>query len=186
MKTSTPALARELQGELGLGVARAEAGGLLWVIDQRIARPGLTPPLRKLHLIYRLHVTGNVRAALAEQELDGLPDASHEVGVIEWVDHCKAAGLPVFPPVFPPVGPALAALAGPRAPSSAPPWARSPTRTAPGYELVATEARTDVRASVHAFAGAGQAPGQGVRQQQPRNHGVGPGLGYCSPWHGFL
>ncbi|MEU1183825.1 NUDIX hydrolase [Streptomyces sp. NPDC005820] len=106
------ALARELQEELGLDVGQAEDGGLLWVIDQRVTRPGPTPPPRKLHLIYRLHITEDVRATLAEQELDELPDGSHEVGVIEWVDHRKAADLPIFPPI----GPALAALADPRAP----------------------------------------------------------------------
>ncbi|MFJ3762557.1 NUDIX domain-containing protein [Streptomyces sp. NPDC090080] len=106
------ALARELQEELGLDVAQAEAGGLLWVIDQRVTRPGPTPPPRKLHMIYRLHITEDVRATLAEQEFDELPDGSHEVGVIDWVDRRKAADLPIFPPI----GPALAALPDPRAP----------------------------------------------------------------------
>ncbi|MFE0654266.1 NUDIX domain-containing protein [Streptomyces sp. NPDC059534] len=105
------ALARELAEELGLDTALAEGGDLLWVVDQRVTRPGPTPPPRKLHLIYRLHISPGVRASLAKQELDELPDGSHEVGVIEWIDYRKTAELPIFPPI----GPALAALAGPRA-----------------------------------------------------------------------
>ncbi|MEW2131102.1 NUDIX domain-containing protein [Streptomyces sp. NPDC005435] len=105
------ALARELAEELGLDVGRAEGGDLLWVVDQRVSRPGPTPPPRKLHLIHRLHITPDVRATLAEVELDELPDGGNEVGVIEWVDYRETAGLPLFPPI----GPALAALAHPRA-----------------------------------------------------------------------
>ncbi|MDH6222471.1 hypothetical protein [Streptomyces pseudovenezuelae] len=81
------------------------------MVDQRVTRPGPTPPPRKLHLIYRFHISPAVRAALAEQELDELPDGSHEVGVIEWANYRKAAELAIFPPI----GPALAALADPRA-----------------------------------------------------------------------
>ena len=58
-----------------------------------------------------LHITPDVRAGLAEQELDELPDGSHEIGVIEWIDYRTTAGLPLFPPI----GPALAALPDPRA-----------------------------------------------------------------------
>ncbi|MEV5645859.1 NUDIX domain-containing protein [Streptomyces flaveolus] len=105
------ALARELAEELDLDIDRADGGDLLWVVDQRVTRPGLTPPPRKLHLIYRLHITPDVRAGLAEQELDELPDGSHEIGVIEWIDYRTAAGLPLFPPI----GRALAALPHPRA-----------------------------------------------------------------------
>ncbi|MFB6615556.1 NUDIX domain-containing protein [Streptomyces sp. NPDC056367] len=105
------ALRRELAEELDLDVDRADGGDLLWVVDQRVSRPGPTPPPRKLHLVYRLHITPEVRAGLAERELDELPDGSHEIGVIEWIDYRKAAELPVFPPV----GPALAALEDPRA-----------------------------------------------------------------------
>ncbi|MFK4108778.1 NUDIX hydrolase [Streptomyces sp. NPDC002176] len=106
------ALARELEEELGLDVGQADGGDLVWVIDQRVTRPGPTPPPRKLHLLYRLHITPDVRATLAEQELDEQPDGSHEVGTIEWIDYRKAAELPIFPPI----GPALAALDNPRAP----------------------------------------------------------------------
>ncbi|MFD8261336.1 NUDIX hydrolase [Streptomyces griseoluteus] len=107
------ALARELEEELGLDVGQADGGDLVWVIDQRVTRPGPTPLPRKLHLVYRLHVTPDVRATLAEQELDEQPDGSHEVGTIEWIDYRKTADLPIFPPI----GPALAALDNPRAPA---------------------------------------------------------------------
>ncbi|MET9885440.1 NUDIX hydrolase [Streptomyces sp. NPDC006430] len=105
------ALRRELAEELDLDIDQADGGELLWVIDQRVTRPGPTPPPRKLHLIYRFHVTPEVRATLAEQELDELPDGSHEVGAIEWIDYRATDELPMFPPI----GPALAALAHPRA-----------------------------------------------------------------------
>ncbi|AZM93610.1 NUDIX domain-containing protein [Streptomyces sp. W1SF4] len=107
----TAALSRELAEELGLDTARAEGGDLMWTVDQRVTRPGPTPPPRKLHLIYRFHISPGLRATLAEQERDELPDGSFEVGVIEWIDYRKAAELPIFPPI----GPALAALASPRA-----------------------------------------------------------------------
>ncbi|MFD9726010.1 NUDIX hydrolase [Streptomyces sp. NPDC059072] len=76
------ALARELAEELGLDTAAAEGGDLMWMVDQRVTRPGPTPPPRKLHLIYRFHITPDIRATLAEQERDELPDGSHEVGFI--------------------------------------------------------------------------------------------------------
>ncbi|WP_046776947.1 NUDIX domain-containing protein [Streptomyces yangpuensis] len=107
----TCALRRELAEELALDIDRAEGGDLLWVVDQRVSRPGPTPPPRKLHLIHRLHITPAVRATLAVEERDEQPDGSHEIGVIEWIDYRKVAGLPVFPPI----GAALAALPGPRA-----------------------------------------------------------------------
>ncbi|MFH8342519.1 NUDIX domain-containing protein [Streptomyces sp. AM6-12] len=105
------ALRRELAEELALDIDLAEGGDLMWVVDQRVTRPGPTPPPRKLHLIYRLHITPELRGTLAERELDELPDGGHEVGVIEWVDYRTTAGLPLFPPI----GPALAALGDPRA-----------------------------------------------------------------------
>ncbi|MEV6251264.1 NUDIX domain-containing protein [Streptomyces sp. NPDC051742] len=105
------ALARELAEELDLDVDQAEGGDLTWVVDQRVTRPGPTPPPRKLHLIYRLHITPEVRATLAEVELDEQPDGSHQTGIIEWIDYRKTAELPIFPPI----GPALAALPDPRA-----------------------------------------------------------------------
>ncbi|MCM1976389.1 NUDIX domain-containing protein [Streptomyces sp. G1] len=105
------ALRRELAEELDLDIDEADGGELLWVVDQRVTRPGPTPPPRKLHLIYRLHITPELRDTLAEQEFDEQSDGSHEVGVIEWIDYRKTAELPIFPPI----GPALAALATPRA-----------------------------------------------------------------------
>ncbi|MFG2291930.1 NUDIX domain-containing protein [Streptomyces sp. NPDC048603] len=105
------ALRRELAEELDLDVDQAQGGELMWVVDQRVTRPGPTPSPRKLHLLYRLHITPEVRATLAERELDELPDGSHEVGIIEWVDYRQTAGLPLFPPI----GTALAALPDPRA-----------------------------------------------------------------------
>lgn len=105
------ALRRELAEELALDIDQAEGGDLLWIVDQKVSRPGATAPPRKLHLIYRFHVTPAVRNGLAQQELDELPDGSHEVGVIEWVDYRKTAELPIFPPI----GPYLAGLPCPRA-----------------------------------------------------------------------
>ncbi|MEV7284915.1 NUDIX domain-containing protein [Streptomyces sp. NPDC093252] len=105
------ALSRELSEELDLDTGQAEGGDLLWVVDQRVTRPGPTPPPRKLHLIYRFHITPELRATLARTEQDELPDGSHETGIIEWVDYRKAADLPIFPPL----GEALAALPDPRA-----------------------------------------------------------------------
>ncbi|MFG2392107.1 NUDIX hydrolase [Streptomyces lavendulae] len=110
------ALRRELREELDLDVDQADGGDLMWVVDQRVTRPGPTPSPRKIHLIYRLHITPEVRARLATQELDELPDGSHEVGFIEWVPYRDAARLPVFPPL----GAALAALDHPRAPVADP------------------------------------------------------------------
>ncbi len=100
------ALARELEEELGLKPGQATTPELLWVVDQRVSRPGSTPPPRKLHLIYRLHIAEDVRDQLAAEEYDELPDGSHEVGFIDWIDYRKTADLPIFPPI----GPALAAL----------------------------------------------------------------------------
>ncbi|GGP12244.1 NUDIX domain-containing protein [Nonomuraea glycinis] len=105
------ALRRELAEELHLDLDDATEPELLWLVDQRVSRPGPTPPPRKLHLIYRLHITTVVRATLADHEYDRLPDGGHELGVIEWIDYRGVAELPIFPPI----GPALAALAHPRA-----------------------------------------------------------------------
>jgi 8-oxo-dGTP pyrophosphatase MutT (NUDIX family) len=105
------ALRRELAEELHLDLDHATEPELLWLVDQRVTRPGPTPPPRKLHLIYRIHITAQVRATLAGHEYDELPDGGHELGVIEWIDYRKTAELPIFPPV----GAALAALAHPRA-----------------------------------------------------------------------
>lgn len=103
------ALARELREELGLDVAEADGGELVWVVDQRVSRPGPTPPPRKLHLVHRLRVSPRVRTTLAAEERDELPGGGHETGRIVWVDHRDAAGLLLYPPI----GGALAGL-GPR------------------------------------------------------------------------
>ncbi|MET9296181.1 NUDIX domain-containing protein [Streptomyces sp. NPDC003077] len=106
------ALRRELAEELALDIDQADGGDLMWIVDQRVSRPGPTPPPRKLHLIYRFHLTPDVRARLAVREYDELPDGTHELGTIEWVDYRKTIDLPLFPPRL---GPALAALPSPHA-----------------------------------------------------------------------
>ncbi|MGW4695413.1 NUDIX domain-containing protein [Kitasatospora cineracea] len=107
------AVLRELEEELGLtpDLAASEPE-LIWMADARISRPGPTPPPRKFHLIYRLHVTPEVRARLATQEFDELPDGTQEVGAIEWHDYRKVDGLPLFPPI----GRQIAELDSPTAP----------------------------------------------------------------------
>ncbi|MGW9205856.1 NUDIX hydrolase [Embleya sp. NPDC055664] len=110
----TTALRRELAEELDLDVERAEGGELLWILDQRVSRPGRTPPPRKIHLLHRLHITPEIRARLAAHERDELPDGSHEVGTIVWIDYRETAELPVFPPI---TGP-LTALPTPHAPTT--------------------------------------------------------------------
>ncbi|MFF0450743.1 hypothetical protein ACFYT4_30895 [Streptomyces sp. NPDC004609] len=72
-------------------------------IDNATSRPG--------RIAASTDVVPTGRATLAEEELDELPDGSHEIGVIEWVDYRKTAELPIFPPM----GPAPAALPHPRA-----------------------------------------------------------------------
>ncbi|WP_034278958.1 NUDIX domain-containing protein [Actinospica robiniae] len=105
------ALRRELAEELNLDLDQADGGELLWVLDQRVSRPGPTPPPRKLHLIYRFHVSPAVRETLAAEEFDAQADGSYELGTIEWIDYRETAALPLFPPI----GPALAALDSPHA-----------------------------------------------------------------------
>ncbi|MFJ1757509.1 NUDIX domain-containing protein [Kitasatospora sp. NPDC088134] len=107
------AVLRELEEELGLSPDLvASEPELIWMADARISRPGPTPPPRKFHLIYRLHVTPEVRARLATQEFDELPDGTHEVGTVEWHDYRKVDGLPLFPPI----GKHIAELDSPTAP----------------------------------------------------------------------
>jgi 8-oxo-dGTP pyrophosphatase MutT (NUDIX family) len=110
------ALARELAEELALDIREATPPQLLWVADQMVSRLGPTPPPRKLHLLYRLHVTPDVRARMATQEYDELPDGGHEIGIVEWPNYRKTATLPIFPPI----GAALAALPTPHAPAGDP------------------------------------------------------------------
>ncbi|MFD1937580.1 hypothetical protein ACFSKW_39545 [Nonomuraea mangrovi] len=75
-----------------------------------VTRPGSTPS-RKLHLIYRLHVEPDVRARMAVEEYDKLPDGGREIGIVEWINYRETASLPIFPPI----GPALAAMPSPHA-----------------------------------------------------------------------
>ncbi|MFI7618663.1 NUDIX hydrolase [Nonomuraea terrae] len=74
------ALRRELAEELHLDLSHATEPELLWLVDQRVSRPGPTPPPRKLHLIYRLHITERVRSTLARNEYDALPDGRTRSG----------------------------------------------------------------------------------------------------------
>ncbi|MFJ9456234.1 NUDIX hydrolase [Kitasatospora sp. NPDC101447] len=106
------AAVRELQEELGLAPDQAGDLELVAMADARVSRPGPTAPPRKIHLIYRTHVTPEVRATLATQEFDELPDGGHEVGTIEWIDYRKVGDLPLFPPI----GKVLAQLPSPHAP----------------------------------------------------------------------
>lgn len=107
-------LMRELDEELGLAPSQSTTPELLWVVDQMVTRPGRTPPPRKLHLIYRLHITTEIRAGLATEEYDELDGGGHEIGHVEWVDYRATAGLPIFPPI----GAALAVLPTPFSPQA--------------------------------------------------------------------
>ncbi|MGW4893500.1 NUDIX hydrolase [Kitasatospora sp. NPDC004240] len=106
------AAARELREELGLMPERSDGLELIGMADARVTRPGPTASPRKIHLIYRTHVTPEVRATLTAQEFDELPDGSHDVGEVVWIDYREIGGLPLFPPI----GGVIAGLASPRAP----------------------------------------------------------------------
>jgi 8-oxo-dGTP pyrophosphatase MutT (NUDIX family) len=106
------ALRRELAEELWLDLGDATPPELCWIQDQMVSRPGPTPPPRKLHMLWRCHVSPHMQERLAVEEYDDLPDGSKEVGVVEWVDYHKADALPLFP-LF---GAALAGLPSPTAP----------------------------------------------------------------------
>ncbi|TMR08715.1 NUDIX hydrolase [Nonomuraea turkmeniaca] len=110
------ALRRELAEELWLDPNDATPPELCWVQDQMVTRPGPTPSPRKLHLVFRCHVTPKVRAQLATVEHDELPDGSTELGIIEWVPYRRAEHLPLFPLI----GAAVSALASPDAPTGNP------------------------------------------------------------------
>lgn len=103
------ALRRELAEELGMPPAHARFPELHWVVDQRVSRPGPTDPPRKLHPLYRLHITRAVRDALSTVEYDELPDGSRDAGTVHRVHHRSCAELPLFPLV----GRALSALPDP-------------------------------------------------------------------------
>ncbi|MEV0620279.1 NUDIX domain-containing protein [Nonomuraea sp. NPDC050404] len=110
------ALRRELAEELRLEPADATPPELCWIQDQMVTRPGPTPPPRKIHMIFRCHITTSVRARLATVEYDELPDGTTEPGSIEWVNYRKVADLPLFPLI----GPTISALATPDAAAGSP------------------------------------------------------------------
>ncbi|MGI5292696.1 NUDIX hydrolase [Nonomuraea polychroma] len=105
------ALARELEEELALAPGLGTEPELLWLMDVRVTRPGNTPSPRKLHLIYRLHVSDGVRRSLASHELDELADGGHEIGWVQWIGYRAAADVPLFPPI----GSAVSQLSSPTA-----------------------------------------------------------------------
>ncbi|MGW6499300.1 NUDIX domain-containing protein [Nonomuraea angiospora] len=104
------ALRRELAEELRLNLDDATQPELCWIQDQRVTRPGPPPP-RKIHMIFRLHITPNVRTQLATVEYDELPDGGSEPGIIEWLNYRKAAAIPLFPLI----GAAVSAMPAPDA-----------------------------------------------------------------------
>ncbi|MFD9467515.1 NUDIX domain-containing protein [Streptomyces sp. NPDC060027] len=113
------ALRRELAEELRLDVGQAESGELLWVVDQRVSRPGPTPPPRKLHLLYRYHDSTNSPTAPTRS-------ASSSGSTTARPPTCRSSrpSAPPWPPCPPP------------APKSPTPSSRpSPTRTTAGSEL---------------------------------------------------
>ncbi|MFI7709057.1 NUDIX domain-containing protein [Nonomuraea sp. NPDC049480] len=91
------ALRRELAEELRLDLDDATVPELCWIQDQMVTRPGPTPPPRKIHMIFRYHITPDVRARLATVEYDDLPGDGSEPGIIEWVNYRRAENLPLFP-----------------------------------------------------------------------------------------
>ncbi|MET7330139.1 NUDIX hydrolase [Nonomuraea sp. NPDC005650] len=110
------ALRRELAEELRLNLDDATPPELCWIQDQRVTRPGRTPPPRKIHMIFRCHVTPEVRARLATVEYDDLPDGGSEPGVVAWVNYREAELLPLLPLI----GSAISTLPAPDAPPGNP------------------------------------------------------------------
>ncbi|MFI7225141.1 NUDIX hydrolase [Nonomuraea angiospora] len=106
------ALRRELAEELQLNLDDATPPELCWIQDQRVTRPGPTLPPRKIHMIFRCHITPEIRVRLATIEYDDLPDGGSEPGLIEWVNYREAELLPLFPLI----GTAISALPTPDAP----------------------------------------------------------------------
>ncbi|WP_237110117.1 NUDIX hydrolase [Nonomuraea sp. MG754425] len=103
------ALTRELEEELALAPGAGTEPELLWVMDVRVTRPGTTPSPRKLHLVYRLHVSPDVRRGLARHEFDEVAGGRYEIGHVRWIDYRRAGELTLFPPI----GGALARLSDP-------------------------------------------------------------------------
>ncbi|MCP2334747.1 NUDIX hydrolase [Actinomadura rupiterrae] len=116
------ALRRELAEELALDLDDATPPQLLWVVDQMVTRPGPTPSPRKLHLVYRLHITADVRRTLATEE----DDDGHDSGEIVWLPYRDTVGLSLYPPV-------AARLASLPSPTSPVPDAAAPGITDANY-----------------------------------------------------
>ena len=89
------ALARELDEELGLDLAEASSvPQLTWIQDAMVTRPGSTPP-RKLHFVFRVHISKATRAHLRTVEHDDTTG----VGRLTWSHYKNTAGKALFPPV---------------------------------------------------------------------------------------
>jgi 8-oxo-dGTP diphosphatase len=88
------ALRRELREELGLSLQSTCEPELRAVQDQMVSRPGATPALRKLHLVFRVLTPSEERDNLATVEHDDLTD-----GAIVWVPFMDVPGLHLFPAV---------------------------------------------------------------------------------------
>lgn len=89
------ALRRELAEELGLELPHEPR--LLAVQDQMVTRPGATPPPRKLHLVFLIDITTEVRDQLATIEHDDLD--GDEGGDIVWMPLDQASAVHLYPAI---------------------------------------------------------------------------------------
>ncbi|MFB7026725.1 MULTISPECIES: hypothetical protein [unclassified Streptomyces] len=106
---ASPRAVPPLLDHLGLDLAEtSDTPQLTWIQDAMVTRPGSAPP-RKLHLVFRLHVTDTVRARLRTVEHDDTAGAGHLI----WSHYEDTAGKALFPPV------PLAGLVTPTAPIDA-------------------------------------------------------------------
>ncbi|WP_435239600.1 NUDIX hydrolase [Streptomyces sp. YPW6] len=124
------ALARELAEELDLDIDQAEGGDLMWVVDQRVTRPGPTPPPRKLHLIYRLHITPRSAPPSPRSNWTNCPTAatrpvSSSGSTTARPPNCRSSR---------PLGPPSPLCPIPPPPSPTPPSKPSPTTTTSGAD----------------------------------------------------
>ncbi|MFE0916035.1 MULTISPECIES: NUDIX hydrolase [unclassified Streptomyces] len=89
------ALQRELEEELGLAPEDLDSPpNFTWLMDAMVTRPGSSPP-RKLHMVYRVRLSPQVRPKLKTFEDD---DAVGR-GDIIWMPYQQTRGLDIFPPV---------------------------------------------------------------------------------------